>query len=297
MVFTFGGATWAWNDGGTIALFVLFGLSLLAFVITQGWSILTTPARRLFPVDFLRHRTLVLLYIATAAGSTTLFVPIYYIPLYFSFVHNDTGMEAAVRLLPFICVMIFCAMLNGALMPKFGYYVPWYFIGSIFVLIGGSLMYSLVSVSTPNSQIYGFSVMLGIGAGLSQQAAYSVAPAKVEPHRAPDAVGFINSSQIGAVVIALTITSTVFQNIGFRHVSNALQGLGFSDADIHAALAGAKSTVFTSTPPEVREKVIEGIVKAIGDGYILIIVAGAVMLLCSVFMRREKLFMETAAGA
>jgi MFS family permease len=89
-LFTFGGVIWAWNSGRTITLFVVFGVILIAFAITQRYSVLTTSERRLFPVDFLRHRELVLLYIATSAGAASLFVPVYYIPLYFSFVHGDT---------------------------------------------------------------------------------------------------------------------------------------------------------------------------------------------------------------
>ena len=296
ITFTFAGATWAWNDGRTIALLVVFGVVLIAFLIQQGLSILTTPERRLFPVDFLRNRTLVLMFIATSAAGTTLLIPIYYIPLYFSFVHNNTGSEAAVRLLPFVCVVIFCQMFNGVLMPKYGYYFPWYTISGVFLLAGGSLMYTVVDSITSNSNIYGYSVLLAIGAGIAQQSAYSIAPSKVRPDRVSDANGFINFSQIGAIVIALTISSTVFQNIGFRYVKNALEGLGFTDQDIRAALAGAKSRVFTSVTPEVRDKVIEGVVKAINYAYILVIVAGAVILLCSFAMKREKLFMEIPAS-
>jgi MFS family permease len=295
LVFTFGGATWAWDDGRIISLFVVFGVVLIAFAVQQTFCIFTTPERRLFPVDFLRHKSLVLLYVATSAGCTALFVSIYYIPLYFSFVHNDTNVEAAVRLLPFICVTIFFIMLNGGLMPKFGYYMPWYFLSGVFLLIGGSLMYT-VDVDTSNAAIYGYSVLTAIGAGASQQAAYSIAQAKVSVNRIADAIGFINTAQIGSIVIALTITGTVFQSLGFRHVSAALEGLDFSPAQIHAALAGAKSDVFTTVSPAVREKVVEGIVKAISDAYILVIVAGAVTLVSSLLMKREKLFIEMTAG-
>ena len=85
-------------------------------------------------------------------------------------------------------------MLNGALMPKVGYYMPFFFISSVFITIGGAVMYATVTPSTSNATIYGYSVLMAIGAGLSQQAAYSVAPAKVAPNRVPDAVGFINAA-------------------------------------------------------------------------------------------------------
>lgn len=67
-------------------------------------------------------------------------VPTFYIPLYFQFVRGDSPLTAAVRLLPFIAVMVFFGLLNGALMSKFGYYMPWYLVGGIFTTIGGSLM-------------------------------------------------------------------------------------------------------------------------------------------------------------
>jgi len=157
-------------------------------------------------------------------------------------------------------------------------------------------MYTLVDVHTSNAHIYGYSILMAFGSGLTQQVAYSAAPAIVGHLRAADAVGYINASQIGSIVIALTITSTIFQNIGFSEVQRALQGDGFSAVEIHAALAGAKSTVFETVSSEVKQNVVEAIVKAIGEGYILVIVAGAVLVIASLLMKREKLFMEVTAG-
>jgi MFS family permease len=77
MVFTLAGVQWAWGDGRTIAMFVVLGVILIAFVATQYFAHFTTKANRLFPGDFLRNKTLVLLYICQACAATTLFVPIY----------------------------------------------------------------------------------------------------------------------------------------------------------------------------------------------------------------------------
>ena len=302
--FSFAGAQWSWHSGGTIAFFVLFGVTLIAFIAQQGIPFGTTVQDRLYPADFLRHRSMWLLYIATSAGGAGLFIPLYYIPVFFAFTRGDNGIEAAVRLLPFICVMIFASLLNGGLMPKLGVYQPWYLAAGIFLTIGSALMYSIVDANTSNGTIYGISVLIGLGAGLSQQAAYSIAPVKIAvksnmgPARIADAIGFINAAQIGSIVIALTITSTVFQNIGYKHVSAALEGLDFSSQEIRAALAGAKSAVFTSdkVTPEIRERIVAGIIKAIGDGYILSLTAGAVLLVSSLFMKWERLFMEIGAS-
>lgn len=77
MLFTFAGSQWAWNDHRTIVLFVMTGVILSLFVASQYFTVLTTKETRIFPGDFLRNRTLVLLYIAQACAATTLFVPIY----------------------------------------------------------------------------------------------------------------------------------------------------------------------------------------------------------------------------
>lgn len=194
-------------------------------------------------------------------------------------------------------IVIFFCMFNGALMPKLEYYWLWYLTAGVFSLVGGAVFYSDVDGSTANSKILGLSVLLAVGGGIAQQAAYSISPALVDSlEKVPDAIGLINTGQIGGMLISLTITSTVFQNIGFKHLKAALGGLGFSDGQIHAALAGAKSGVFESTSSAVRERAIEAVVKAISDGYILVITGAALGIVCSLLMKKEKVFLQPAAA-
>jgi MFS family permease len=174
--------------------------------------------------------------------------------------------------------------------------MPWFLAASIFGVTAGSLFYAAIDVDTPVSHIYGFSVLLALGAGLSQQAAYSVAPTEVPPHRVPDAVGFINMAQIGSSVIALTITSSIFQNVGFRHVSAALAGLGYSADEMHVALTGQRSAIFVQVSDEVRQQLVKAIVKTVNDEYILVIAAGAIGTIVALLMNRGKLNLEAAVG-
>ena len=210
--------------------------------------------------------------------------------------HAEGGVDSAVRLLPLIFIVIFALMLNGAMLPVVGYYMPWYVVAGVFQIIGGAVFYKCVDASTSNSAIYGFSVLIALGGGLAQQGSYSVATAKAGLHRAADAVGFINVAQIGGIMIALTITSAVFQNVGYNNLQQALAGRGFSLEDIHAALAGQKSRIFLESSPEVKALATDAIVKAISDGYILVIAGGALALVSSLFMKREKLFLKMEMG-
>lgn len=207
MIFTFGGSIWPWSDGRMIALYVVCGATTVGFGVTQYWAVFTTKSNRLFPCEFLRTRTLVLLFICSACLGGSLFVIIYYIPLYFQFVRADNGIRSAVRLLPFICFYVLGVILNGFLMLRWGYYMPWFFVAGVLTTIGGALMFSTNSYTSPSS-IYGYSVILSLGM-TAYQAAYSVIPAKVSP------IQFINVAQQGSILIALSICSTVFQNTVF----------------------------------------------------------------------------------
>ena len=137
---------------------------------------------------------------------------------------------------------------------------------------------------------------MGMGAGLAQQSAYSIAAAKVAPHEIPAAIGFVNIAQIGSIVIALTISGAVFQNIAFRNLEEALAGKGFSIQEIHGAIAGTQSAIFRSGTPEVRAAAVEAIIQATDKVYALVIAAGALVLVSSLFMKREKLFMKVIVG-
>ncbi|KAE9364058.1 MFS multidrug transporter-like protein [Stipitochalara longipes BDJ] len=295
LALTFAGGVWAWDDGRTIATFIVFGIVLITYIITQYFAVFTTPENRLFPAQFLRSRSLVLLHICTAAVSTNLFIPIYYIPLYFQFTHGDSSLHAAVRLLPFIFIGVGSTMFSGIMMSKFGYYMPFYVLSGVTSIIGGSLMYT-VKANTSTANVYGYSILCAVGAGSALQAAYSAASAKVEPKHVPAAIGFMNMAQLGGTTIALTIAGQIFQSFSFMSVKNALQGLGFSDAEVHAAIAGVQSDLLANVSPQVREHVLEGIVEAIDKVYVLIIAGGALTLVLSVFLKREKLFLAGGSG-
>jgi hypothetical protein len=178
LALTFGGTTWAWGDGRTIGTFVACFVILILFSIQQYFAIFTTPTSRLFPLDFLKSRTMMLLHIASASVGAAQFVPIYFAPLYFQFTRGDSGFQAAVRLLPYICVLITFIMGQGIVMPFVKYYCPFYILPGIFIAIVGALMYTVTS-NTSTSAIYGYTVLIGIGAGLSSQAAYSIAHKRV----------------------------------------------------------------------------------------------------------------------
>jgi MFS family permease len=287
---TFGGAIWPWSDGRFIATITVCAVVLVIFVLTQYFSILTKD--RIFPAQFLRRRSLILLYVGTAASATSMVVGAYFIPLYFQYVHQDNALKAAVRLLPFIIVLIFCIMFNGALLPMVGYYYPWYIMSGVLMTIGGALMYTL-DVDTSTSKVYGYTVLVAAGAGLVGQAGYVIAQAKVSTREDSAIISFMNVAQIGSIVLALTIAGSVFQNIAIHKLVVALAGQGYTLDQIKSAVAGTQSVILQQGSPEVRKLVLDALIKAMDQVFVMIIAAGALTIIVGLLMKKEKVLLPT----
>ncbi|KAH9890329.1 major facilitator superfamily domain-containing protein [Xylariomycetidae sp. FL2044] len=287
VAFLFGGVLWAWDDGSTVALIMVFGLATIAFVVTQKLCVLADARNRLFPCHFLRNPQLVLLYvIMSCIGGASLFVATYYIPLFALFAHGESGTEAAVRLLPYIALYVVGVLFCGATMGRVGYHMVWFLVSGLLLTAGAAAMYT-VDIHTSNARLAGYAVLLGAGMTTSQ-AAYAVGNLLVEPDQAADLIQFINISQGSSQLIGLAIASAVFQAQSFGGIRRLLSPDEYSDADIQAAIAGARSEVLTSAPPAIKDAAIDIIVGAISRVWIMIIFAGALHTVCSLFLTRER---------
>lgn len=153
-----------------------------------------------------------------------------------------------------------------------------------------------VDAETSTSAIYGYEILMAIGAGLTMQVAYSVVAVKVEPNEIQGAIGFINVAQIGSIAISLSIGGSIFQNIGFANIQNALAAYQFTDAEIRSALGGAQSIILATGDETIRKLATDAIVATISNLWILTITAGAVSLVSGIFMKSERLQLEHIGG-
>lgn len=282
-----GGVTFPWDSGRIIALFVVSGVLFIALGIQQVWHIFTTESRRIIPVQFFRSRTVLILFSATAAGGACAFVPIYMVPVFFQFTRGDSALDAGIRLLPFIAVMVVFVFTNGALMGKLGYYMPWYLVGGLMVVIGAALMYTIDQDSS-TSRVYGYTVLLGVGTGMFLQASFSVAQAVVEPENIAPAIAFITLAQFVGITLALAIANAILLNSSQTKMQHILPNVPV--ADIQAAILGARSDLVRSLSPDLRRRVLDAIVNAISQTYALVMAGGGLVAVLSLAMHREKLF-------
>jgi MFS family permease len=287
---TMAGGQWPWNDGRTIATFIVLGVVLVLYVIQQCFAVFTTETTRSFPVHLIRMRTQVLLVIAMAGNVTTMFIVIYFIPIYFQFVHNDSALMAAIRLLPYVIITVTTNVLTGHFLARLRYYMPIYVVSGILITVGGTLLTVHLDPNTSEATIYGLTVVLAVGTGLTMQINYAIAAIKAPAKDMGNAISLQNITQIGCTVIALVIAGQVFQSTAASNLGSVLAGEGFSAQEIQAAAAGAQSVVFSQLTGELRDRAILAITQAMQKTFILVIVAGATLLVAGVFMKRERIF-------
>ena len=292
VAFSFAGVIYSWSDGRSIALIVVFGLLLIASGLQQYFTILTTKLTRAVPGHLLLSRTQILLVITTGASTASLFVTVYYIPIYFQFVHSDGPIQAAIRLLPFIIIAVVTNVTAGKLLSTIRAYMPIYLVAGILITLGGALLVVYLDPATPEATIYGLTVVVAIGTGLTIQLGYAIATLTVSPHDIGNGISLQNLGQIGGSTVVLVISGQVFQSYALANLTAALGGQGFSAEEIVSVTAGAQSAVFQTLSGELREKAIGAIVSAMQRSFALVLSSGVIMIVAALGMKRGRLEFE-----
>ncbi|KAF5353809.1 hypothetical protein D9758_010560 [Tetrapyrgos nigripes] len=210
-----GGTTYPWNNGRIIALFIIYGILIIAFIGIQIWKQddATVPPR-----IFKQRSMLASSWFSFCLGGS-FFVMVYYIPIWFQAIKGTTAVRSGIDNLPMILGVVISSLIAGAMISAIGYYTPWMILCSVLASIGAGLI-STFSTDTPHSKWIGYQALfelirdtgLGIGSGLQQSilAAQTVLPLADVP------------SGTAIIVFAQTVGGAIFVSIAQNVLSNKL---------------------------------------------------------------------------
>lgn len=278
MALQFGGTVYAWKSASEIVLWVFTGILAVAFVLTNTFHPFVKDTDRLYPAHMLKNCKLWILQFAVFAAPSAVYIPIYYIPLFFQFARGETPVQAAVRLLPFVFAIVVLSILNGIFMSKLGYYMPWFLAGGVLSVIGASLMFT-VNNGTSTAAIYGYSVILGIGGGCFLMSSFGCVSAVVDSSDVFNAIGVLSVAQALGIVFFVSVGGLIFQNLGISYIRGIIPPDFTGDA--HGILAGSSSPEFLKFPETVRHQIAEKIIQVMSKLYALPIAASGIMTLLS----------------
>ncbi|RFU26811.1 hypothetical protein B7463_g9527, partial [Scytalidium lignicola] len=215
-----GGSKYPWRSGRIIALFVVFGITLLIFLGIQHRK----KDGATVPFRIIRQRTVgfsVLFGLCTAAASNVLS---YYLPLWFQAIKEVTPLKSGIMLLPTILATILSGISTGAIITKIGYYTPFMILASVLMSIGAGLMTTLKVGSSAKHWI-GYQVIFGLGTGMGIQQPMVSVQVVLAQQDIPVGVSTVMFGNALGGTIFLSIANNIFINRLREGVQVAVPGI------------------------------------------------------------------------
>lgn len=259
-----GGGTYSWSDGRIIALFVVFGVCMIAFCAIQAWK----QESGTVPPRILKQRSI-------AAGAWFTFFMgapflsvVYYLPVWFQAIKGDSAIRSGLSTLPLLLSLVVGTISSGATVSRVGVYKPFMILSAILVPIGAGIL-SLLKPTTNHSEWIGFQVLFGFGVGVGFQQP-NVAAQTVLP-RADVPTG------IAVIFFALGLGATVSVAIGQSILDNRLiSGLsGIKGFDPHKIVDVGATQLRNVLPARFLPQVLQVYNNALRDVFYISVAFGS----------------------
>ncbi|KAH7064488.1 putative efflux pump antibiotic resistance protein [Paraphoma chrysanthemicola] len=204
-----GGVKYPWNSGRVIALFVVGGLLLLGFVGVQQWK----QENATVPPRIMRSRTVWASALYAFALGASFFIGVYYIPIWFQAVKGTSAVGSGIRNLPMMLSAVLVSILAGILVTAQGHYVPYFYLGTVGMSVGGGML-TTWTPETKTANWIGYQILFGVGVGFCLQ----------QPMVAVQTVLDIKDVPVGAslIVFVQSLGGAMFVSVGETVLSNSL---------------------------------------------------------------------------
>lgn len=109
-------------------------------------------------------------------------------------------------------------------------------------LLGAGLI-TMITPDTRNADIYGFSVLMGVGSGLTTQLVYEVAQDS-HPKRTFEVIAFLAVGQAIGAGVGVDLATSIFMNLAAKRIGDVLPNLPKSQ--INNLVVGTDSSLARS---------------------------------------------------
>lgn len=156
-----GGTTKSWDDPSVIALLVVFGLLVIAFIAVEYYQ----GERALLQGRLMKDRTIMAMCAFTFVVAGAFFTLLYFLPVYFQAALNVSAAKSGIDNLPLVLGVSLFSIASGAILSAWGLYIPVMIFGTAVASVGCGLIYTLEADSVSGKWI-GYQGLVGLGLGL-----------------------------------------------------------------------------------------------------------------------------------
>ncbi|PLB51510.1 MFS general substrate transporter [Aspergillus steynii IBT 23096] len=259
-----GGVRYDWSNGRIIALFVVFGIAILAFILLQ----IVLGDKATVPTDISRQRTIASASFFGLCIGGSFFIMIYYIPIWFQAIRGVSAVHSGINSLPMILANVVGILLAGALTTRFGYYAPFFIASSVIMSIGAGLI-TTWTVDVSQSRWVGFLFLYGMGVGFGFQQGGVAAQAVLPLSK----VSIGTSTVMFLQMLGGSVFVSVAQNIFTKRLITNLAALNIPDFSpsevVNGGATSLRSIVSDSDLPDVLVAYNDALVEVFQLGLIL----------------------------
>lgn len=246
-----GGSKYTWSNGRIIALFVIFGVLLIAFVAIQFWK----QDNGTIPPRVAKQRSVAASAWFSAMLGASFFVYVYYLPIWFQAIKGVSATKSGIMNLPLILGLVIISMVSGVAVTKLGYYTPFVIASSVLMSIGAGLLTTLKPESN-HSMWIGYQVIFGFGVGFGMQQTLIAVQTVLPRADVPVGTAIIMFSQTLGGALFISVAQSIFTN-------SLLKNLKAVVPDLDPALVLA--TGATKLKDVIDPKDLAGVILAYND--------------------------------
>ncbi|KAG0950824.1 hypothetical protein G6F57_000172 [Rhizopus arrhizus] len=278
LALNFGGQTFPWKSAAVIVPLVLSVLlvGLLAIVEKKF------AKEPIMPPRLFSNRSVVSVLLVNWFFGMTFFSAVYYLPVYFQVVRNDSAMWSGIRLIPMQLVLSVISIAVGLSISKTGIYRPLISFGMAMLTAWIGLT-SLYDQETPFSRIYGITIIGSLGLGFLFSPTIIALQAAVDVKDIAVVTGLGNFSRILGSALGVAISSTVLNS----HLNQELAHV--IPAEEAAKVLASSEYVNRGLPEQYKEATLEVYVNGLRTVWYVLIAMSGLGFLASFFVKHHPI--------
>ncbi|KAK1818169.1 hypothetical protein LTR12_007447 [Friedmanniomyces endolithicus] len=202
-----GGSTYRWSDPRIIALFVVFALLALAFILVQ----ILMPKTATIPSCVLKSRSMLAGMWLTFCIASAMLAFTYFLPTWFQAIKGTSAVHSGIDTIPMVLALVVGNISAGQITGRIGYYTSQAYAAALILPIGAGLI-TTFTPSTTSSAWIGYQVLLGLGTGLGMQQGNLAAQTVLARRDVPIGVSLMMFWQNLGGAIFVSVGQNVFES-------------------------------------------------------------------------------------
>jgi len=273
-----GGVSYSWSNGRIIALFVVGGIALAAFIGIQIWR----QEDATIPPRIAKQRSVAAGALFSGLIGGAMITMLYSLALWFQAVKGTSAVKSGIDTVPMVLALVVAAIVSGGNVRRTGHYVPWMYISAVCMSIGSGLI-TTFKADTNHSKWIGYQVLFGFGIGVGMQQGGMAAQNVLNQKDVSIGVSMMFFAQSFGGAVFVAIAQAIFDNNLSTHLRQV------PDLDIDSIVHAGATELRKIVPKPKLDEVIAIYNEALRKEFIVATAVSSCMILAAAAMEWRKI--------